>query len=64
MKGKVTEWAEGCGCDWRTCRGFLLFPKCIGGEWRWLEWVLWVQRKTWVGFPICDSYIDNVRWVY
>ena len=23
---------------------FLLLPKCIGGEWRWLEWAGWIEH--------------------
>ena len=28
----------------RTKRRFLLLPKCIGGQWRWLEWATWRER--------------------
>lgn len=29
--------------DRRTKTGFLLFPKCMAGEWRWLEKASWIQ---------------------
>ena len=30
--------------DSRVVKRFLLFPKCIGGEWRWLE-VAYIKQK-------------------
>jgi hypothetical protein len=30
--------------DRRTVRRFLIFPKEMGGEWRWLEMASWTQR--------------------
>ena len=30
----------------RVKSGFLIFPKCIGGEWRWLETALWKQEAV------------------
>jgi hypothetical protein len=28
----------------RKVTKFLLFPKCMGGEWRWLERATWTQQ--------------------
>ena len=47
----------------RVCRAFLLFPKCIGYEKRWLEWACWERKEVWTGFPSCFFYTDDLRWV-
>lgn len=42
MRFQVREpWKDG---DARTRRGFLILPKKIGNEWRWLEWAIWRER--------------------
>lgn len=49
----------------RRRRRFLLLPKCVAGEWRWLE------RAAWVEHYVCDWYAGAdplpswvaVRWV-
>lgn len=30
----------------RIRRAFLLFPKCLDGEWRWLEWATWEELPS------------------
>ena len=29
--------------DTKIKKRFLLFPKCIGDEWRWLEFAVWLK---------------------
>ena len=51
------RWAEREPFDRRVRRGFLLFPRCINGEWRWLEMAEW--RQFWgVGLRSC-AWIDE-----
>ena len=48
----------------RVLRKFLLFPRCIKGEWRWLEWAGIHQRML-----MTTGYLEGVgpvpmlRWV-
>jgi hypothetical protein len=50
--------------DTRLRVGFLLFPRCIDGEWRWLERAAWTQRFRWEHHPECGhlAYWDDVAW--
>jgi hypothetical protein len=44
----------------RIKSGFLLFPKCIEGEWRWLEFAVW--RQKYISYwTYCDWH--NLEWV-
>ena len=38
------RWRSPVFGDVRVRAGFLVFPRCIGGEWRWLEYARWLQR--------------------
>jgi hypothetical protein len=40
---KKPRWCEG---GRRTRRGFLLLPKLIGNEWRWLVFARWLEEYT------------------
>ena len=46
------------GGEQRTRRQFLLFPRCIQNEWRWLEHACW--REYW---QIVRSMSSNHHWV-
>ncbi len=42
---------------YRTRKGFLLFPKTLDGETRWLEYTQWIQR--FVNWPYYgDLWVD------
>lgn len=45
---------------------FLLFPKCIDGEWRWLEHAVWCEELTTVMCVVLHTMNRNkwiaVRW--
>ena len=46
--------------DTRTRRGFLIIPRCIAGQWRWLEYAVWEQ----VFFSVYSgSGWEDRRWV-
>ena len=52
----------------RDQSGFLWFPKCLGGEWRWLERASWTQRwsRGWIGTvhaPGSPSSWVSVEWL-
>jgi hypothetical protein len=44
--------------DERRRKGFLLLPKTIAGETRWLEWAEWVER-------LCPMYrtVEDPEWI-
>lgn len=49
--------------DERTVRRFLLLPRCINGEWRWLE--LATIRQEWQVYPYYrrrNSWYD-LHWI-
>lgn len=48
--------------DRRTVSGFLLFPKTIGREQRWLERATWEELYT-PGNMFSPGLWDAVRWV-
>lgn len=40
---------------------FLFFPKCINGEWRWLEKVIYKTYRNWNYYT--DSYFfTDIEW--
>ena len=39
--------------------GFLLFPKVLNGELRWLEYAVWSEKFAWHG----DSREDGGKWI-
>ena len=39
----------------RTKRGFLLFPRYIDGEWRWLEFATWQEKY--------DGVWESYKWI-
>lgn len=45
--------------DRRIKTRFLLFPKCMGGEWRWLETATWIQEYE---FRSTEDYYYG-KWV-
>ena len=49
--------------DTRFKTGFLFFPKCLNGEWRWLESTIWIQ-ETYLGTGLCADgpCMDVLRW--
>jgi hypothetical protein len=49
--------------DTRFKTGFLFFPKCLNGEWRWLESTIWIQEMYLgtAGGPEGPSY-GVLRW--
>jgi hypothetical protein len=51
--------------DLRVRKGFLIFPKCIAGETRWLEYAIWRERfcEPYSYDAIDLSYWVGVRWV-
>jgi hypothetical protein len=59
--------------DMRIKSGFLFFPKCLQGEWRWLEDASWGQELVVThgyvggldGTPEETTYIywQSIRWV-
>jgi len=55
MRWKAKPWQNP-----RIIRRFLIFPRCIGAEWRWLEWARIEQR--FVG-SVADCYWEDIRWV-
>lgn len=49
----------------RTKNKFLIFPKCINNEWRWLEKTSWIQSvktKYHGGFDYTVGWKD-IRWI-
>ncbi|AGY48522.1 hypothetical protein Spock_122 [Bacillus phage Spock] len=54
------EREEPKGLDERVKSRFLLFPKCIDGEYRWLERAYYVQRY-WNTYHHCGW--ENDRWI-
>lgn len=46
----------------RVRRRFLLLPRCIDGEWRWLEFATWRQER-WVSSLTGARYWDDVCWI-
>lgn len=45
--------------DERIKKRFLIWPRCIDGEYRWLEWVRWLQsRRNALGWYDV-SWIEN-----
>lgn len=54
------RWKQAQERDARIRSGFLFFPKCIDGEWRWLERARWKQIFV-------ASYTDcgwvNLSWI-
>ncbi len=53
------RWREPRDGDTRVRRGFLLFPKTISGETRWLEWARWQERYE----ASYESWWMAVAWV-
>jgi hypothetical protein len=45
MRWKSKDYRTELGIWIRKKRRFLLIPKKIGNEWRWLEWTEWESRK-------------------
>ena len=41
----------------RRKSGFLFIPRCINGEYRWLENASWVQKYDMIGY-----YWDDINW--
>ena len=54
-KDKTPHWD-----DERIITVFLLFPKCINGEWRWLEFakIYQIYMAYWTG----DCW-EDIRWI-
>ena len=52
------RWKKNRDGDIRFVRRFLLFPKCIRGEFRWLEFA-YVKKQF--GYDSFDSW-DDIRW--
>lgn len=56
----------------RIRSGFLLFPKTIAGELRWLEWAQWMQEYfdwsgewetvSWVTIHPAEKPMTNTEW--
>jgi hypothetical protein len=52
--------------DERIRSGFLLFPKTIDNETRWLEWTKWLEEWTVVGYHepsygwYARMWLDNI----
>ena len=46
--------------DWREREAFLILPRTIGGETRWLEWGEWEQRYS-QPYDGDSDWVD-VRW--
>lgn len=48
----------------RTKERFLLLPKCIAGEWRWLEQARWAQMMIRRRFPngACFDVWEDTEW--
>ena len=44
MKIYITEEAKPDDGKWRQRDGFLIFPKNINGEVRWMEWAVWSEQ--------------------
>ena len=57
MKFKKPHWYEENGTTYWNHKGFLIFPKTIDNETRWLEYAEW--RDYWQ--PSCGEYS---RWVH
>ena len=38
------KWLAAQTSDTRVCRRFLLLPKTINSETRWMEWASWAER--------------------
>ena len=45
----------------RTCEGFLLMPRKINGESRWLEWAKWIETLVQVKVPLKGGVFGS-RW--
>jgi len=54
--GKGPKLKEGAR---RIRTGFLLFPKCIQGQWRWLEYASWeeIYKKYKYRAPECPDTV-------
>jgi hypothetical protein len=48
--------------DRKVCGSFLLFPKCIEGEFRWLEYAYWEERYGHLGRDKGDGWSAD-RWL-
>lgn len=49
--------------DDRRCRvAFLLLPRSINGETRWLEWATW-EQKSWRGALSGRLWWDDYQWI-
>lgn len=45
-----------------TITEFLIFPKCINGEWRWLEKATYITYRNWNYYT--DSYFyHDIEWI-
>lgn len=54
------RWVEREVSNVRVRSGFLLFPKRIGKEWRWLEYTAWRERYA----GACDYWWwEPVEWL-
>jgi hypothetical protein len=51
--------------DCRRRSGFLLWPKRIGDERRWLEWATWIEQRSWLRNAWGDTFHGwkAVEWV-
>jgi len=66
MRGKCKKKKHPKHGDVRVITKFLLFPKCINGEWRWLEWATFkeVHNHDYVNHEEpCWACWDGLSWV-
>jgi hypothetical protein len=67
MRWKQKEEKQPLSGDVRFKTGFLLFPKFLNGETRWLEKTSWVQKYGWYGLnedgPSWEDYAWEDRYI-
>lgn len=53
------RWSKPKPGDTRIRKSFLLFPKCINKECRWLEYTKWKEKYTKYNIWDSQKWIDN-----